>query len=190
MSNNWNQFFDSHGRFYLSPHESLIKFINICKSQKISRVLDMGCGSGRHVVKLAEEGFDVSGIDFSPSAASLAENWLHQKNLDAEIIVGNFDDKQKDFPDNSFGGVIAINTLEYGQEHEIENNLSQIKRYLKPDGLFLLVYRSKLSTLKHPNLPVQFFEQEDFKKIIEKYFEIDSFEIDKNHNFVVFAKNT
>lgn len=188
MPKNWNNFFDTHGRFYLLPHEDLPKFINTCKKEKLNKVLDLGCGSGRHVVKLAEEGFEVAGIDMSPSAASLAEKWLHQKGLEAEIIVANFDDKQKDFDDGSFDGVLAVNTLEYGEEGEFGENLKQINRLLRENGLVFIVYRTEASELKHPDVPIQFLTEEQFKVSIEKYFQIEDFHTDQKHNFVVFAK--
>ncbi|MBN1331505.1 class I SAM-dependent methyltransferase [Candidatus Dojkabacteria bacterium] len=188
MQKNWNKFFDSHGRFYLLPHEDITKFINLCKERKLNKILDLGCGPGRHVVKLAEEGFEVFGIDISPSAASLAEKWLHQKNLEAEIFVADFDDKQKDFEDNSFDAILAVNTLEYGQQGEFGENLKQIGRLLRKGGLVFIVYRSEQSQLKHPDVPVQFKSEEDLKAEIAKHFEIEDFHIDQKHNFVVFAK--
>ncbi|SFD81668.1 Methyltransferase domain-containing protein [Actinopolyspora alba] len=36
------------------------------------RVLDLGCGAGRHAVPLSRDGFDVLGIDSSPGAVDVA----------------------------------------------------------------------------------------------------------------------
>ncbi|MBD3280664.1 methyltransferase domain-containing protein [Candidatus Dojkabacteria bacterium] len=188
MQKKWNKFFDSHGRFYMLPHEDITKFINLCKKHKLSKILDLGCGSGRHVVKLAEEGFDVFGIDKSPSAAALAEKWLHQKNLEAEVFVADFDDKQKDFEDESFDAVIAVNTLEYGESGEFNSNLMQIYRLLKKDGLIFIVYRTEQSQLKHPDVPVQFMDEEKFRKTVKRHFKIAELYKDQAYNFVVFAK--
>jgi len=188
MKDKWSDFYNAHGRFYLQPHSALSAFINLCKKKGITKVLDLGCGTGRHIVKLAEEGFNVSGIDFSPSAASLAEKWLHQKNLEADIIVGNFDDKIKDFPDNSFGGVVAINSLEYGGPDEFNNNLNQIYKLLKSKGLFLLVYRSKESQMKHPEVETRFLSEEELKQILHEKFNIVSFSQDKDKHYVVIAE--
>lgn len=32
------------------------------------RILDVGCGSGRHSLYLQGKGFDITGVDFSPGA--------------------------------------------------------------------------------------------------------------------------
>lgn len=188
MKNKWTDFYNNHGRFYLMPHPKLTKFINLLKKKNSAHVLDLGCGSGRHIVRLAEEGFQVSGIDYSPSAAQLAQQWVHQKGLEATIIVGDFDDKIKDFDDNSFDGILAINTLEYGEENELQENLSYICDLLKSQGLVLIVYRSKKSTLKYPDVPIQILDKYPFKALIEQFFSIIDFEQDNNENFVALAE--
>jgi SAM-dependent methyltransferase len=43
-----------------------------CGDGKISRILDLGCGTGRHAVEFAGRGFDVIGVDFSESMLARA----------------------------------------------------------------------------------------------------------------------
>lgn len=38
------------------------------------RAIDLGCGSGTHAVWLAQQGFDVVGVDLSPLAIEMASN--------------------------------------------------------------------------------------------------------------------
>lgn len=42
--------------------------------QAAGRVLDVGCGAGRHAVVLAEEGLDVVGLDVSPGAVAVSRD--------------------------------------------------------------------------------------------------------------------
>jgi SAM-dependent methyltransferase len=174
--------------FYLMPHPALIKFINLCREAGQGKILEMGCGDGRHLVKLAEEGFYVSGIDKSPAAAALAEKWLHEKGLEGDIVVGDFDDSVKDFVDKSFDGVIAINSLEYGKSGEIEKNLKQIQKLLKPEGHFLLVYRSRKSTITHPEKEMQLILRSELIDLVSKYFKIIEDSLDQDNNFVIIAE--
>jgi SAM-dependent methyltransferase len=39
---------------------------------KVSRILDLGCGTGRHAVEFAARGFDVTGVDFSEAMLNRA----------------------------------------------------------------------------------------------------------------------
>jgi SAM-dependent methyltransferase len=51
-------------------------------------VLELGCGSGRVMLQLAREGFDVTGVDSSPAMLALARGRLaRQKNLAAKITL-------------------------------------------------------------------------------------------------------
>lgn len=50
---------------------------------KSLRVLDVGCGTGRHSIELAKRGYTVTGIDLSPFLLSRAK----QKAADAGVLV-------------------------------------------------------------------------------------------------------
>lgn len=80
-----------------SNHEK--KALEYCRG----RVLDVGCGAGRHSVYLQEKGFDVLGIDISPLAIkvcklrglkktkilSIDELNFQVKSFDTIIMMGN-----------------------------------------------------------------------------------------------------
>jgi SAM-dependent methyltransferase len=52
-------------------------------------VLDVGCGTGEHVLLLAERGYDVMGIDGSPRAIEKALSKARQRRLDARLEVAD-----------------------------------------------------------------------------------------------------
>ena len=45
------------------------------------RVLDLGCGSGRHVVYFARNRFSVYGLDSSPEGIKMTRAWLRKEGL-------------------------------------------------------------------------------------------------------------
>jgi SAM-dependent methyltransferase len=53
------------------------------------RVLDAGCGGGHNALYLARRGYDVVGIDVSPSAISRARHKAGQQGVHAEFAVGD-----------------------------------------------------------------------------------------------------
>lgn len=48
---------------------------------KTSRILDIGCGTGRHSIELAKRGYRVTGIDLSESQLKRAKEKASQQNL-------------------------------------------------------------------------------------------------------------
>ena len=53
------------------------------------RVLDVGCGTGEHVLMAAELGLDATGIDIAPSAIRLAEAKARERGVGARFLVGD-----------------------------------------------------------------------------------------------------
>lgn len=53
------------------------------------RVLDAGCGPGRHALELARRGFDVCGVDVSPRFVELAVAAAAAEGLDVEFRLGD-----------------------------------------------------------------------------------------------------
>jgi ubiquinone/menaquinone biosynthesis C-methylase UbiE len=72
------------------------------------RILDIGCGSGRHLSILKDLGLSMSGLDASPYMLERAERRL---GLRCSLTVGRAEDLP--FEDNEFDLVILIHTLEF-----------------------------------------------------------------------------
>lgn len=53
------------------------------------RVLDVGCGTGEHVLLAASVGCEAVGVDIAPSAIRLAEAKATERRLQARFVVGD-----------------------------------------------------------------------------------------------------
>ena len=95
------------------------------------KILDAGCGVGGWIIFLKEEGFDVEGID------SAARTVRAMTEYDPEIKVKIADVDAIPYPDNLFGGVVAVGALEY-VEDRVDEALREVNRVLGPEGVFLL----------------------------------------------------
>lgn len=89
----WVDFFDRHAPTYLqnpftqNTQVEVPFLIEVMELQPGMRLLDVGCGAGRHAVEFAARGYRVTGVDFSPGmlreARALAErrgvtvDWIH-----------------------------------------------------------------------------------------------------------------
>jgi len=72
-----------------------------------SKILDIGCGSGRTTFPLFEKGFNVIGIDITPEMIDIAKKIALSKNLQIDFRIG--DATKLEFPDNYFDGAIFAN---------------------------------------------------------------------------------
>lgn len=100
-------------------------------------MLDVGCGTGNYALALAEAGFDVVGIDFAPGMLKKARAKaarLPQAPVTFEQADFN---RNLPFPADSFDHAICIIALQCVADPP--RFLREIRRVLKPDGLFLVV---------------------------------------------------
>ncbi len=75
-----------------------------------NRVLDVGCGVGQVVARLAEAGYETYGVDVSEPNIARARKFTDHCQL--------YDGKRLPFPDNHFASVGALNVLEHVEEPE------------------------------------------------------------------------
>lgn len=105
------------------------------RRQNTQRVLDMGCGFGRHTVVLAELGFDVVASDISPRALLATRNKLAALGLTAAVIESDM--REIPHPSGYFDAVLSLEVLEHGTRADIEMALSEVHRALQPGGQLL-----------------------------------------------------
>lgn len=70
--------------------------LNDSRKPLTGRALDIGCADGSHAFLLAEHGYEVTGIDFSPRMIELARNRRPDRDgplfLEGEFLTGKFRD--------------------------------------------------------------------------------------------------
>lgn len=184
MQKAWEDYYKSHNYFHLEPHESLPNFVQECESRGINKVLDLGCGAGIEILQLAEKGFDVTGVDFSPAAASNAEDLLQSKGLAGKVYVDNLFDKVTSFGQGEFPAIIAVNSLEYSDIETFRSTITQVSRILSEKGLFLLVVSSRESKVKLEVSEQLFFSEEELTTEVRKRFNILDFYRDETEGLV------
>jgi SAM-dependent methyltransferase len=63
-------------------------FVQLVESGGVrGRVLDAGCGTGEHVLMVAERGFDATGVDAAPRAIAAAQRKAVDRGLTARFLV-------------------------------------------------------------------------------------------------------
>ena len=101
------------------------------------KLLELGCGDGSVTLQLAREGFEVYGIDISPTAISWAKEKAREQRLKGEFRLGNAVEGLP-YPDDFFDVVIDGSCLHCIIGDDRKPFLSHTFRVLKPNGLFVV----------------------------------------------------
>ena len=103
------------------------------------KILDVGCGTGRHAISLATKGYkNIIGIDLSPSMISVAKKVAQEKSVPVDFSV--CDARELPFEDE-FDAALCLCEGAFGLlENDTENYkvLKAVHRSLKKGGIFIL----------------------------------------------------
>ena len=148
----WDKIFEKEGVFFTKPQADMPKVVRLFKKNKVKRILDLGCGTGRHVVYLAKKGFDVYGLDESKTGIKIAKEWLKKENLTAGFKLANHYDVLP-YKDNFFDAIVSTQALHHGRTKEVEKVISEVCRVLKAGGMIFITVTKKLSKQELENSP-------------------------------------
>ena len=142
----WNKKYQKETK--LPPIDDEMKEIMMLfRKKKVKKILDLACGSGRHVIYLTENSFDVHGIDISDKGIEIAKSLLKKRNLSVHLQVGSMFNNLP-YENNYFDAIICIRALNHGTIEEIRNGIKEIERVLKSHGILYLTVRKRISKTK------------------------------------------
>jgi SAM-dependent methyltransferase len=97
------------------------------------RVLDLGCGFGRHLLALHERGLAAFGLDRSPALLARARG-LADGALRARLVRGDF--RALPFRSGAFDALLMLfSSFGYFSDDQNARVLEEAARVLRPDGL-------------------------------------------------------
>ncbi len=140
----WNAIFKNKGVYFFKPQEDILKISKLFKKSGTRKILDLGCGSGRHIVYLAKYGFDIYGIDIASTGIKITKECLKKENLKANLKIGNIY-KKLVYPNNFFDALISTQTINHNNINNIRKLIKEIKRVLKPNGFIFVTVNKKIT---------------------------------------------
>jgi SAM-dependent methyltransferase len=133
----WNEIFKLQGKVFREPHEDVPGVVELLRQRGARTVLDLGCGTGRHVVYLARSGFSVFGLDNSPEGIRLTRQWLEEKGLDADLRRQSMTEKLP-YADGFFDAVISVQVIHHADIATIRGIVHEVTRVLRSGGLLFV----------------------------------------------------
>lgn len=118
-------------------HDKIVELAQIANDKPLT-VLDIGCGSGPVVRRVAEHlnGGEVIGVDPTEKMIEYA-NALTKSNDKVKIRYAQTGAEQLPVDDNAVDITVAINSLHHWQD--VPKGLAQVRRVLKSGGKLVLV---------------------------------------------------
>lgn len=116
-----------------------------------SRILDVGCGPGRHALALARRGMRVHGIDISSSFVEVARDSAQREGLGEVATFERLDARMADFPP-IFDAAICLCQGAFGLMDHLSHDLevlAGVAGALKPGGAFALSAFSAYFVVKY-----------------------------------------
>jgi len=117
--------------------EAQVNFVEkVCSLKKRAKILDLGCGWGRHSIELAKRGYKVTGLEINPSYIKEAK----KRASSAEVAIDFVEkDMRKISFKEEFDAIVLLwNSFGYFSDEENENLIKNIYKALKRGGCFLL----------------------------------------------------
>lgn len=192
QKNKWEELYKEGGRRGKYPNEDVIRFIQRYFPNSVARknikILDWGCGTGRHVYYLAKEGFSSYGVEVSWSAVKITKKWLDEEKLNAQ--VNKINGLNIPYPDDYFDAIIECAVLQHNRPGQIKKIVSEMARILKPGGRIFSLCKAKDDSLFKEGAKIEkdtyfiknfvetptiihFFEKKELKLLWQQFSDIN-----------------
>jgi SAM-dependent methyltransferase len=146
----WGEIFAAPEMQDLEPTPELLKLVPEFKGAGVRRVLDAGCGVGRHLLPLAREGFQTWGVDHEEPVLEVLQGRLAAAGLRAPLLRANL--AFLPLAGGAFDLVVSINVINHGDAAAFRAYCRELDRVLRPGGE-LFIYVSHRDFAQHVLLP-------------------------------------
>jgi tellurite methyltransferase len=113
----------------------------VLRERGARRTLDLGCGPGRHAIFFARAGLDSHGLDASAYGIEHATRAARDAGVRLDLRQGAL--TALPYEDASFDYVLAFNVVYHGDAPAARRALAEVRRVLRPGGLYQCTMLSK-----------------------------------------------
>lgn len=190
----WDKIYREQGEVQRDVLPTVVVAAEIFSKHNCSKVMDLGCGMGRHTVYLAKKGFNVYATDVSETGIEKTKEKVE------ELALNNVEFKQHDmrdipFENNFFDAILCVWTTGHGTLNDTKRNVDEMHRVLKPNGIIVIDYVSIddarygkgimieedtfLNNMEgEENIPHHYSSREEIEDLYQKFSNIDINPID------------
>ena len=182
------------------PPELLVELVESGQVKK-GKALDLGCGLGNYVIWLAKKGFDVVGVDGSPTAIKIAKKNAKRKKVKCKFLNSDLTErwpheitnprirtKNKSLISRGkpFDFVYDWGLLHHIMPEDRDRYIRKVHRVLKPKGKYAsLCFNEKDESFEGTGkyrgtrlgTDVYLSSEKELRKLYGKYFRIIDFRV-------------
>jgi len=168
----FKEWFDSsyyHMLYNHRNHDEASRFINCLlsdlKPARGSKMLDLGCGTGRHSIQLAHYGYDVTGLDLAANSILKAkENFGEHLRFAQADMRDSFGTEHYDY---IFSFFTSFGYFDEKENIAVARNMANA---IKPRGTVLIDYLNVHTALKKI-IPFEVVKRDDIIFYIARWFD-------------------
>ena len=125
-------------RNWIDPDPDIVRLSPIMHGHGVQRVLDLGCGPGRHVLSLSRQGFEMHGLDISAAGVERCQKAVEQQHLTATVQVADM--LSIPYPDAYFDWVLSVQVIYHTTAATLQQALQHVRAKLKPGGWLYVTF--------------------------------------------------
>lgn len=134
--NGWDQAYKKEPQQFTEPEKICSLAETLFSKHGVKRILDLGCGNGRHLVYFGKKGYQIFGSDLSGWGLLAAQQWTSQENISTPLTLADM--QYIPFAENSFDAIISFRVIQHNLFADILSTFKEIERVLRKDGLLVM----------------------------------------------------
>jgi tellurite methyltransferase len=142
-TNIWESYWGNQDNWdwWKKPAPEVLDLIRSLSPNEKPKVLDLGCGLGRHAIAFGLAGFSVMATDVSANAIQHLTDWARSLQLSIETQVCDvFADT---LPAETFDVVLSYNVIYHGSREQFAQAIQRVRKLLKCKGIFFFTCPSR-----------------------------------------------
>jgi cyclopropane fatty-acyl-phospholipid synthase-like methyltransferase len=187
----WQKMYRKPNTFGTGPTKLAYIAHKRMKNAGCKTILELGCGQGRDCLFFAEQQYQITATDFSPSAIQFIKNLSIEKKL-SNLTTFELD-MLKEFPvQEKFDCVYSNLALQFFDKNDLKSIFNRISKCLGENGLFIFSTKKpgdkyhevgeKMgeNAFKSKEVTRYFFEKNDLVQLVSDIFDIEVID-EKSH---------